>query len=66
MKMLPEVNNEGIPLWLATFLRSLRDVLLRRFYGHNNRLEKVVTFNDLIEMGLATKTEATEQARENE
>lgn len=63
MKMLPEVSNNEIPSWLATFLRSLRGLCLRRFYGVPNRLEKMVTFQDLSDLGLVTTAEAKEQAR---
>lgn len=66
MKMIPEVKTEGVPPWLATFLRGLRGVLLQRIYGQGDRLGKAVTFKDLVDMGLASENEATEQAAKNE
>lgn len=62
MKMIPEVSNNGVPTWLGNFLHALRVTLLRRFYGHPNRLEKVVTFKDLVDMGVVTGAQALEQA----
>jgi len=66
MKIIPEVIDQGIPVWLAGFLRSLRNICLRRFYGIPNRMQKVVTFQDLVDLGITPKKEALTQAEKND
>jgi len=57
---LPAVKAAGIPNWLAGFLISLRAEWQRRMV--NGGMERAVTFQDLVDLGLATEAEATKQA----
>ena len=60
--VLPEVRTDGVPGWLAAFLRAVRSLLMKRFIGTGNKMNKAVTFNDLVEMGVVDQTKAQEQA----
>ena len=58
LPMLPDVNQSNF----IHFLRQLRTVLKCRLYGIPNPMHRVVTFNDLVELGLVSKDEARKQA----
>lgn len=60
--MLPEVRGDGVPVWLARFLRALRASWQQRMQGIPDRMRKVVTFQDLVDLGLVAEDRARKQA----
>ena len=58
LPMLPDVNAGNI----LQFLRQLRIVLKCRLYGMPDPMQRLVTFNDLVELGLVSVNEANKQA----
>jgi hypothetical protein len=62
MAGLPEINPTGLAPWLAMFLRTLRSEWQRKVVGVNGGLDKIVTFKDLVALGLVSEGEAEKQA----
>lgn len=61
--LLPDVR-DGVPPWLQTFLRALRQSHMTLTHGVPDRMGRAVTFRDLVEMGLASQEAAERQAQE--
>jgi hypothetical protein len=60
---LPEVRSGGgVPEWLVAFLAAARRTLLQLGGGIPRRTGRAVTFDDLVDLGLITRTQAEQQA----
>ncbi|MGE4551899.1 MAG: hypothetical protein AB7D57_02240 [Desulfovibrionaceae bacterium] len=65
MKMhVPEVREEGVPVWCVRLLGALRRAVVQLAGGTPDRMGRAVTFQDLADMGLATPEAAERQAGE--
>ncbi len=62
--MIPNVKTQDIPLWLTGFLRSMRSLLLLKFFGAGNSMGKVVTFKNMVDMGILDESQVKRQAGE--
>ncbi|MBI9110314.1 hypothetical protein [Maridesulfovibrio ferrireducens] len=58
LPMLPDVNESN----MLHFMRQLRTVLKCRLYGIPTPMQRVVTFSDLVELGLVSEDKARKQA----
>lgn len=61
--LLPDVR-DGVPPWVQAFLRAVRQALMALVHGVPDRMNRAVTFRDLVEMGLAPQEVAERQAQE--
>jgi hypothetical protein len=62
MQNLPEVNHAQIPGSLAMFIRALRSGWQRRILGIPDKMQKAVTFQDLVDMNVVEYGVAKRQA----
>lgn len=63
LPQLPDVR-DGLPAWGLAFLGAVRRLLLQLGHGSPSPMGRAVTFNDLVDMGLASREGAERQARE--
>ncbi len=58
---LPQLFKPGQDL--GRFLDQVYRVLMLRLYGQGDDMQRVVTFQDLVDLGLVTKAQAQSQAQ---
>lgn len=61
LPQLPEVR-DGVPPWAQNFLGVVRRILLSLAHGIPDRMGRAVTFEDLVDLGLASRDAAQRQA----